>query len=112
MPGLCIKTKVFGDDVAFFRPERWLEDKEKSAGMWKYMLHFGAGSHLCFGRNIAMLEMYKFFRIFLKNFKINCSCSSGKHYGLIRVQIELNNPEKEWTLYNMSFVKAVDILGP
>jgi cytochrome P450 len=57
---------IFGDDVALFRPERWLEDKEKSAGMWKYMFHFGAGSHLCFGRNIAMLERYKFFRIFLK----------------------------------------------
>ena len=72
--------EIFGADADVYRPERWLEDKEKAKMMDRYMfqvsyvlpmsrsnslrsniddLQFGGGSHLCIGRNLALLEMNK-----------------------------------------------------
>lgn len=39
-----------------FRPERWLEDKEKAREMRTYFLAFSAGARGCIGRNISYLE--------------------------------------------------------
>jgi cytochrome P450 len=55
--------KVFGDDSAIFRPERWLEAKgEKLEAMEKTLgLLWGFGKYSCLGKNIAMMELNKVF---------------------------------------------------
>ncbi|KAJ5698795.1 Cytochrome P450 E-class group I [Penicillium macrosclerotiorum] len=60
--------RVFGDDAHDFRPERWLEDAERTTLMDKCILTWGYGTRVCLGKNIALLETYKlliqFFRLF------------------------------------------------
>ncbi|KAI1078693.1 cytochrome P450 [Whalleya microplaca] len=51
--------EVFGNDADFYRPERWLEDPEVARVMERYMFQFGGGSHVCIGRNLALLEINK-----------------------------------------------------
>ncbi|KAB5578026.1 cytochrome P450 [Coniochaeta sp. 2T2.1] len=51
--------RTFGEDADVFRPERWLEDEEKARVMDRYMFQFGGGSHVCIGRNLALLEINK-----------------------------------------------------
>ncbi|KAK0643791.1 cytochrome P450 [Cercophora newfieldiana] len=51
--------ETFGADADLFRPERWLEDEENAKRMERYMFQFGGGSHLCIGRNLALLEINK-----------------------------------------------------
>jgi cytochrome P450 len=55
-------TDIFGHDVEIFRPERWLDGNiEKAREMDRMLSHFGsAGNYTCVGKNIALLEMYKF----------------------------------------------------
>lgn len=50
---------IFGEDADDFKPERWLKDEEGAKKMERYMFQFGGGSHLCIGRNLALLEMNK-----------------------------------------------------
>lgn len=58
---------VYGEDVDEFRPERWLQGAEESAGeytermrrMNKADLTWGHGDRACMGKNIARCEMYK-----------------------------------------------------
>ncbi|KAF9508811.1 hypothetical protein BS47DRAFT_1350083 [Hydnum rufescens UP504] len=51
---------VFGEDAEVYRPERWLEasDSDKIA-MEKSILAFGAGTRVCLGKNIALMETSK-----------------------------------------------------
>ncbi len=44
--------RVFGPDADQFRPQRWLERDAKM--MDKYMLHFGAGTRTCIGKNVSI----------------------------------------------------------
>jgi cytochrome P450 len=48
---------VFGDDADQYRPGRWLADN--ATEMDKYMLHFGAGTRTCIGKNISLAEIHK-----------------------------------------------------
>jgi cytochrome P450 len=55
--------KVYGEDSAVSRPERWLEAQgkqleimEKNAG-----LIFGYGKYGCLGKNVALIELNKVF---------------------------------------------------
>lgn len=67
---------VFGADADVYRPERWLEPNSKDMHKHMYQVSrpalgdharvpltrsvkFGGGSHLCLGRNLALLEMNK-----------------------------------------------------
>lgn len=60
-------SRVFGDDVEAFRPERWVEKAEaegeggeKKGGygdMQRFFFAFGAGARMCLGRNISWMEM-------------------------------------------------------
>ncbi|KAK8017312.1 hypothetical protein PG993_013638 [Apiospora rasikravindrae] len=61
--------EVFGEDADVFRPERWLEDEEAAKTMERYMFQFGGGSHVCIGRNLALLEINKVIPRLLRDFK-------------------------------------------
>lgn len=60
--------RIFGDDVDSFHPERWLqrdgESTEDFNGRVRKMREtgkfvFGAGSRMCLGRNLVLLEISK-----------------------------------------------------
>lgn len=51
--------EVYGEDAEEFNPNRWLEDESKNTRMEKYDLHFGGGTRVCLGKNIAYLEIWK-----------------------------------------------------
>ncbi|KAK3294215.1 cytochrome P450 [Chaetomium fimeti] len=61
--------EVFGRDADDFRPERWLEDEERAKRMERYMFQFGGGSHLCIGRNLALLEINKLVPRLLRDYR-------------------------------------------
>ncbi|KAI0141601.1 cytochrome P450 [Xylariaceae sp. FL1272] len=68
---------VFGEDADFFRPERWLEDEENARVMERFMFQFGGGSHVCIGRNLALLEINKVCPRLLRDFDfqlVNPTC--------------------------------------
>ncbi|KAJ5131999.1 pisatin demethylase, partial [Penicillium atrosanguineum] len=51
---------VFGDNADEFVPERWLDGTEEQLrAMENAIFTFGAGSRICLGKNIALLEIYK-----------------------------------------------------
>ena len=63
---------IFGEEPKAFRPERWLEASEERVRlMEKSMLHFGAGNHLCLGKNISVREMYKVVPSLMRTFKVD-----------------------------------------
>lgn len=59
--GLMRDRGVFGQDVASFRPERWLEvDEEEAARMDFYKdWAFGYGKYVCLGKRVALIELNK-----------------------------------------------------
>lgn len=66
--------EAFGHDVEVFRPERWTEaSEEKVRAMERSMLHFGAGNHMCLGRNISAREIYKLVPALFRTFKVSQS---------------------------------------
>ncbi|KAI0835183.1 cytochrome P450 [Hypoxylon sp. FL0890] len=60
---------TFGEDADYYRPERWLEDPEDAKVMERYMFQFGGGSHVCIGRNLALLEINKVVPRLLRDFE-------------------------------------------
>jgi cytochrome P450 len=63
MLGIQHSKKIFGEDAALFRPERWLEaDEEKLREMQNTVdLVFGHGKWLCAGKSVAVIELNKIF---------------------------------------------------
>lgn len=57
---------VFGRDSKTYRPERWLEGDTKA--MERSMFQFGGGSHLCIGKNLALLEMNKILPLLFREY--------------------------------------------
>ncbi|KAL0262771.1 hypothetical protein SLS55_001744 [Diplodia seriata] len=86
------EADVFGADVDAFRPERWLEGSvARRAEMRNCLFAFGAGARTCVGKNVSLLEIYKLVPAVLLNF-----------------ELELVQPEREWTIHNAWFVKQSD----
>ncbi|RMY78001.1 hypothetical protein D0863_00956 [Hortaea werneckii] len=76
--------RIFGQDAEEWRPGRWLDaDVERVKYMDQHLLSFGAGKRTCLGRSIAMLELLKVVPTLL-----------------VRYEMELAWPEKEWKVYN------------
>jgi cytochrome P450 len=60
---------VYGHDAHTYRPERWLESSaDKVQEMARTLFQFGAGEHICLGKNISILEMYKLVPSFMRTF--------------------------------------------
>lgn len=72
------RPEIFGEDVAVYRPERWMVDETKDAEAEKArikemnanMFQFGAGSRTCIGKNISLLEVYKLVPSMLRRFEV------------------------------------------
>jgi cytochrome P450 len=77
-PALCqFDLTIFGSNAHEFRPERWLESRERSFAMEKAILHFGAGTRTCLGKNIALMEIHKTIPEVLRNFTFEMSHNRG-----------------------------------
>ena len=89
---------IWGDDAEIFRPERWLRDEEHHESDEDYQerlrcmnradLSFGAGSRICIGKNLALLEMYKVIATLVMRYKI-----------------ELAHPDRDWKVINSWFMR-------
>ena len=86
-------TDIFGPDADAYRPERWLEGSEAVAHLERNMFTFGAGSRVCLGKSISLLEIGKLVPYLLRNF-----------------EIELTDPKGTWTASNGWFVFQKDML--
>lgn len=76
--------RIFGPDAEAWQPKRWLSgDVEKTKYMDHHILSFGSGKRSCLGKNIAMLELIKLVPALL-----------------LRYEIKLESPEKEWQVFN------------
>jgi len=65
---------TFGGDVDTYRPERWIENGgngEKLRGMERAMFLLGAGNHVCLGKNIAAMEIYKLVPSLIRAFEVS-----------------------------------------
>ncbi|KAK5172094.1 uncharacterized protein LTR77_003732 [Saxophila tyrrhenica] len=61
------RNELFGPDPKVYRPERWLEGDAKN--MERFMFQFGGGSHLCIGKNLALLEMNKTLPLLFRDYE-------------------------------------------
>lgn len=53
------RPDIYGKDADYFRPERWLEDPEKSRFWDKIDTIWGSGYTTCLGKNLAIMEINK-----------------------------------------------------
>ncbi|PYI26716.1 cytochrome P450 [Aspergillus indologenus CBS 114.80] len=62
---------VWGEDADCFRPERWLDDPGRARYFESVSMTFGGnGPRMCIGRNIALVEIFKFLALMLHTFDI------------------------------------------
>ena len=57
------RTDIWGQDAAFFRPERWIEADAETRHRWDrvWELGFSSGRSTCLGKGIALMELNKGF---------------------------------------------------
>ncbi|KAK3390121.1 cytochrome P450 [Podospora didyma] len=97
----CNKS-FWGDDVAEFRPERWLPAEDGSENEETYNarrrrmiaadLSFGGGIRVCTGKSLALENIYKLVATLLN-----------------RYDVELVDPSKEWTVTGTWFQMLKDV---
>ncbi|KDN37462.1 cytochrome P450 [Tilletiaria anomala UBC 951] len=63
---------AWGPDAAIYKPERWLnlEDKERGR-LERHFLSFGAGSRICIGKNISLMEISILLPTLLASFRFS-----------------------------------------
>ncbi|KAI1738863.1 cytochrome P450 [Xylaria scruposa] len=63
-------TKVWGEDVENFRPERWL-DCEDQGYLKRFFFAFGGGTRTCIGRHISWVEIEKLVSTLVMRYDFN-----------------------------------------
>jgi cytochrome P450 len=53
------QVEIYGANARSFDPTRWLVSEEKLSYLERQNLAFGAGSRVCLGKNISLMEMTK-----------------------------------------------------
>jgi len=64
---------IFGQDSDVFRPERWLESVSGAAQvkrMENHFFSFGAGTRVCIGKHISLLEMSKIVPLIMRRWRV------------------------------------------
>ncbi|KAH8919358.1 cytochrome P450 [Atractiella rhizophila] len=61
--------EIYGEDVDEWRPERWLEDKERAEVMGRWNFAFGQGQRTCLGIYLAYLQFYLASAAIIRNFE-------------------------------------------
>ena len=101
---LARNEEVWGADAHLFRPERWLRDRAGGETEASFRLRlqrmndadlsFGAGSRVCIGKNLGLVQVYKVVATIATLY-----------------DIQLAEPEKEWTVTNSWFPrqKGLDV---
>jgi cytochrome P450 len=92
---------VYGQDADEFRPERWLQAKGETEAAYKARLQrmqasdlsFGAGSRICLGRHLALMEVYKIVATLVN-----------------RYEIELEDPDREWKVMGSWFTRQEGLI--
>lgn len=65
-------TKIFGDDVDVYRPERWLtSNAQELRQMESAHMGFSRGRRVCLGQNIAIMQMKKVIPALVMKFEVN-----------------------------------------
>ncbi|KAJ2983966.1 hypothetical protein NUW58_g6157 [Xylaria curta] len=74
------RNEVYGRDTDQFRPERWLEaSTEERLRMNQFLFSFGAGTHTCIGKNIAMMMVSKAVLEFYRRFDATLALPPPEH---------------------------------
>lgn len=92
--------KTYGPNTDKFIPERWLPQpgeseqayQERAQNMKKADFTFGAGSRVCIGRNLAIMQAYKMVATLLTRFNV-----------------ELVDKDREWKVNNCWFTYVYDV---
>ena len=84
--------RLFGEDAAEFKPERWL-DKDRSQDLHRRFFSFGYGSRGCLGRHLAWMEMLKAISTIFRNYDVRLQDPSADWVvegGFIKSQTNIN----------------------
>jgi cytochrome P450 len=79
------KESIFGAKPHEFLPERWLQSEQEEPGAYEARIRkmkdadmaFGAGSRICLGRPLALVEVYKVVATLFGRYKVRCDCFTG-----------------------------------
>jgi cytochrome P450 len=77
----------FGSEPETFKPERWLRQDEESEGGYAARLRrmqdadltFGAGHRACYGKHVALLQVYKLVATLFLQFEV-CSATNSTFF--------------------------------
>lgn len=102
---LSKSTKLYGEDIWHFRPERWLEaSPERYKEMESKYFGFGAGNRSCLGKNIACVEILKVIATVRRQICSLLLSLTDLSQLLRNFKLELcENPPKQFTATNITF---------
>jgi hypothetical protein len=73
--------RIFGEDAAVFRPERWLRYEEDGETIEQYQarlsamkradLTFGTGKRVCLGKNVSIVALYKVIATLFSRYEVS-----------------------------------------
>jgi cytochrome P450 len=87
-PYIMARNKdIWGDDADEFKPERWLRGEREDQEAFQQRIRrynaadltFGAGSRICLGRHLSLVEAYKIIATLIS-----------------RYEMKLDRPDREW----------------
>jgi len=115
VPSCIAERTTFGEDVDIFRAERWLGEEEKVRKMKNTLFTFSSGKYNCLEKNIARMEIAKLVPSVIRAFEVSVCSPGARGWPRNEVsctdnrsQINLVDPEKDWTLTLGAFAIPTD----